>query len=74
MQKRIYFIFFDNNNTKRIIPVNWTNLSTEQDPFRHISAGRAYFRFTDLIQITRLITEYNNINKENNQKEGCNNV
>ena len=36
------------------IPLKWTNLAPI-DPFVHISAGRAAFRVTDLLELSRLL-------------------
>ena len=36
------------------IPLSWTNLAAG-NPFVILSAGRSWFRFEDLLELTRLI-------------------
>ena len=40
----------------RSLPAAWTDV-VEPDPFLVVSAGRAYFRATDLLQLRALLSE-----------------
>jgi len=48
--------FFDGGHGRRrqTIPVAWTDLAAE-DPFVVVSAGRAYFRVSDLLRLSDLL-------------------
>jgi len=50
--ERIFF--HDPHGRPRSLPAAWTSLA-EPDPFLVVSAGRAWFRVDDLLELSRLI-------------------
>ena len=53
-EDRVFYI--DEANQVRGLPARWTSISAD-DPFVVVSAGRAYFRVTDLLELAKLIQE-----------------
>jgi hypothetical protein len=51
-EDRVYFR--DENGEAASLPASWTSLAAE-DPFVAISAGRAHFRFEDLMRLVQLL-------------------
>lgn len=52
-------VFYDENENLSTVPIAWTNLAQETDPFVILSEGRAYFRPSDLLALVDLIEELN---------------
>ncbi|MCK4249549.1 MAG: hypothetical protein KAX15_07190, partial [Candidatus Omnitrophica bacterium] len=50
-----YAAFYDENKKLVTVPVKWTDLVQEEDPFVVLSEGRAYFRPADLLTLADLI-------------------
>jgi len=50
-------VFYDENENLITVPVSWTNLAQEADPFVVLSEERAYFRPSDLLALVDLIKE-----------------
>ena len=53
-EDRVFYI--DETNQVRGLPARWTSIAAD-DPFVVVSAGRAYFRVTDLLELAKLIQE-----------------
>ena len=51
-EKRVFYL--DEADQLRCLPASWTS-AVGQDPFFVISAGRAHFRVTDLLELAKLI-------------------
>jgi len=51
-EDRVYF--HDKSGRVRKMPSAWTSVG-EMDPFVALSAGRTYFRVTDLLQLVDLV-------------------
>ena len=47
--------FYDEKGKAITIPIPWTDLDNECDPFVVISRGRSYFRVEDLLRLTELV-------------------
>ncbi|MBN1460896.1 MAG: hypothetical protein JXA57_15290 [Armatimonadetes bacterium] len=47
--------FYDEKGNTITIPIRWTDLDNEYDPFVVISQGRSYFRMEDLLRLTELV-------------------
>jgi hypothetical protein len=47
--------FYDEKGNVITIPIGWTDLDNERDPFVVISAGRSYFRVEDLLRLAELV-------------------
>ena len=54
---REHAVFYDQSNQLIAIPVAWTDLADEEDPFVVLSEGRACFRVVDLLALAELIEE-----------------
>jgi hypothetical protein len=52
---RNYFIFHADSGQRLVIPIAWTDMAEEDDPFVVISAGRSYFRVEDLLSLSELL-------------------
>ena len=52
---RNYFIFHTDSGQRLVIPIAWTDMAEEDDPFVVISAGRSYFRVEDLLSLSELL-------------------
>ena len=52
-EHRVYFQ--DEQGRLRRLPARWTN-AVEPDPFVVIAAGRALFRFEDLLRLVELVS------------------
>jgi len=53
-ERRVFF--FNQKGRKSSIPLDWTDIEP-QDPFVVVSAGRAFFRVEDLVELARLVGE-----------------
>jgi hypothetical protein len=53
---RVYF--YDDQNRLCSMPAAWTSVGAI-DPFVLVSAGRSPFRFTDLLELSRMILAIN---------------
>jgi hypothetical protein len=51
-ENRVYF--HDEDRHLRAMPADWTSLAAP-DPFAVISAGRSWFRITDLLELTGML-------------------
>ena len=51
-EERVYFL--DEKGQLRALPARWTD-AVADDPFIAVSAGRAAFRFSDLLELAELI-------------------
>ena len=56
--RRQYVDCHDHNQQLLSIPLDWTD-ATEPDPFIVLAAGRAYFRFEDLLALAELVERLN---------------
>ena len=54
---REYARFHDEQGNLISVPLAWTNLADEADPFVVLSQGRAHFRVADLLALAALIQE-----------------
>jgi len=52
---RDYVAFYDDNEKLVTVPIAWTDLVDEEDPFAVLSGGRAHFRPEDLLDLTDLL-------------------
>ena len=52
---RDYVAFYDENEKIVTIPIPWTDLELEKDPFVSMSGGRACFRPCDLLALAELM-------------------
>ena len=56
--RREYVDCHDHNQQLLSIPLDWTD-AAQPDPFIVLAAGRAYFRFEDLLALAELIERLN---------------
>ena len=49
--------FYDEEGRVRTIPVKWTDLAGEEDPFVVVSDGRSWFRVEDLLALSEIIED-----------------
>ena len=49
--------FYDENEKIVTIPIPWTDLELEKDPFVFLSEGRACFRPADLVALAEMMEE-----------------
>lgn len=54
---REYARFHDEQGNLISVPVAWTDLADEADPFVVLARGRAHFRVADLLALAALIQE-----------------
>ena len=54
---REHAVFCDDNDDLIAVPVAWTDLVGEEDPFVALSGGRACFRVVDLLALAELIED-----------------
>jgi hypothetical protein len=54
---REYAIFYDDTDYLMAVPLAWTDLAVEEDPFVVLSGGRACFRVVDLLALAELIED-----------------
>ena len=47
--------FYDEKGKAITIPIRWTDIDSEYDPFVALSRGRSYFRVEDLLRLTELV-------------------
>jgi hypothetical protein len=52
---REYVAFYDPNEKLATVPIVWTDLVEEEDPFTALSGGQAYFRPEDLLDLADLV-------------------
>ena len=52
-------VFYDENDDLTAVPVDWTDLAEQTDPFVTLSEGRAWVRPADLLALSALIEEVN---------------
>jgi hypothetical protein len=50
-------LFYDEQGHLVAVPVDWTDLADQEDPFVTLSEGRAHFRVVDLVALVELIEE-----------------
>lgn len=53
-EARVYF--YDEEGQLRHLPATWTDIA-ETDPFVAVASGRAHFRPSDLLSLSRLVRE-----------------
>lgn len=54
---REHAVFYDENDDLIAVPIAWTDLAAEEDPFVVLSGGRASFRAVDLLCLVELIED-----------------
>jgi hypothetical protein len=54
---REHAAFYDDNDDLIAVPIAWTDLAGEEDPFVVLSEGRACFRVVDLLVLVELIED-----------------
>ena len=60
--------YHDEAGRLRSLPLKWTSLASI-DPFISLSAGRAAFRVSDLLELSRLLASMKEGKKEENDAE-----
>ena len=60
--------YHDETGRLRSLPLKWTSLAPV-DPFVSLSAGRAAFRVSDLLELSRLLASLQEGKKEENDAE-----